>query len=319
MPPFPLTPEIPPLELAPGVRLSLAVIPPLAVQQAALAQQQPLSFWMGERGQNNDQEPRHRVIIPAPFYLGVFPVTQAQFAAFKPDHKNGLPGKPEHPAERMDWHEAVAFGEWINETPELRAQLPAGFRACLPNEAQWEYACRAGTETEYSSGDGAAALAEVGWFEGNAGGSTHPVGMLKASAWGLHDLHGNVWEWCADDYDDTAYAQRADGWNAAVWSTAEDAPLRVMRRVVRGGSWVDSARGCRSACRVGRRPRDRLGSRGFRLCLSPVPVVEKEKETSQPGAEPADEAGRERGTSERKAQAAGGADLERLRAPRKPA
>ena len=295
--------------------------------------------FMGGRDGDSNEEPRHRVSITDDFYLAIFPVTQAQWSALMGttvqqmkeapnpggDTLGGITGLGAlHPMSFVHWHDAREFA--------LRFPAPAGWAACLPNEAQWEYACRAGTETEYASGDGETALAEAGWFDGNAGGTTHPVGGLARNARGLHDVHGNVWEWCADVWDAQAYRKREDGWSARQWTLADaganaeyvddeqrenNDPLRV----VRGGSWDSSAWWCRSAFRLGWGPRDRYWSLGFRLCLSPVPVVEKEKEkeTSQSGAEPADEAVRERGTSERKAQAAGGAGLERLRPPRRPA
>lgn len=275
---------IPPLRLPSGVVIPMAVIPPVAVQQDARDKGEPLSFLMGSRGFDTDEEPRHRVIIPAPFYLGTTPITQAQFAAFKPEHQNGFPDKPAHPAENIDWHEARAFCDWINE--QCQDQLPRGYRACLPSEAQWEYACRSGTDTEYHTGDGAEALKEAGWFDQNAGGSTHPVGELKPNAWDLSDMHGQVWEWCADAWDAQAYAKREDGWHALRPDTSD----KESRRVVRGGSWGYSPGRCRSACRGWWGPRIRFRFQGFRLCLSSGLVVQAQ---AKPGAEPWAGAGRE--------------------------
>ena len=107
----------------------------------------------------------------------------------------------------------------------------------LPTEAEWEYACRAGTTSEYWNGNGEKALKSVGWYSGNAGSQTHPVGEKKApNAWGLHDVHGNVWEWCQDLYGPFATNNLTD----------PIGPDKGDARVVRGGSWGDDAGSCRA-------------------------------------------------------------------------
>ena len=193
------------------------------------------TFRRGARGKFPAEEPIHRVVIAEDFYLGEFPVTQAQFAAWTETedyaawfrenaemiretspgkvaepHANHFPDKPNHPAENVTWWEARGFAEWLNRS---RA-LPPGWRADLPSEAQWEHACRSGTETAYWSGDDDADLARVGWYGGNAGGETHPVGAFGpagANPWGLSDLHGNVWEWCLDYFDARRYRKAVEG------------------------------------------------------------------------------------------------------------
>jgi formylglycine-generating enzyme required for sulfatase activity len=269
MPAFTLRHDIPPVELAPGVAMKFKVIPPVDVQQAALATDQPLSFMMGSRDGNADERPRHRVIIPQPFYLGEFPVTQQEFACFRKDHQNGFAGKPNHPVENVSWHDAQEFLRWMKET----TNLPEEAVIRLPCEAEWEYACRAGTDTDYAKGDGEAGIDDAGWFDGNAGGTTHPVGTKKPNSWGLYHMHGNVWEWCEDVYDPKAYAKREHPWSTKAW-TEEDSGSDVIRtdgtpgRVVRGGSWDDSAEWCRAAFRFGGRPGFRNGSLGFRVFLA---------------------------------------------------
>ncbi len=166
--------------------------------------------------------------------------------------------------------------------------------ATLPTEAEWEYACRAGTETEYHTGDGATALAEAGWFgEDVDSGSTHPVGRKRANAWGLHDMHGNVDEWCFDVYDQDAYTVRVDGvadpghadrWRVlqgAVVASEREGEASIPVRAFRGGSWYIAARNCRAPYRVKNWPGNRVADIGFRVCLVPGPVAEQ---TS--GAEP---------------------------------
>ena len=211
---------------------------------------------------------------------------------------------------------------------------------------EWEYACRGGTESEYHSGDGGEALRAVGWFDDNSNGSTQPVGLKNQNSYGLYDMHGNIWEWCADVWDARRYQKVLSGAKGLAWSrkmagedidytdwiagaeTAKelDAPLRS----VRGGSWNDSAWRCRSAIRDWRGPRNRSRFRGFRLCLRPGsgPMVSSEGRGPESGAisardvwagaEAEDAAGREGGTTERKAGAAAGVGLRGLRLPPAP-
>ena len=294
------------IELAPTVRMPFRLIP-------------AGEFRMGQRCELGDEEPVHRVRIPEPFWMAQTPVTQEQFAAWTQaahmEHENEFKERATNPAENMDWHQARAFCRWL--TDNLRAQFPEGFRlATLPTEAQWEYACRARTETEYHTGDGEAALVEAGWFgEEWDSGSTHPVAMKAPNAFDLHDMHGNVWEWCADVWDANAYRKRVDGWVAREWNLsdagqdAERDSEKNPQRVLRGGSWDYSASNCRSAIRnlnwAG------IGSRcfGFRPVLVPGLVVQPERGAPGKGtAEPAT-GDRGRGTSPESEGAGGAFDL----------
>ncbi len=255
------------------------VIPPVEIQKAALAEGKPLSFLMGSRGWEHDEEPRHRVIIPKPFYLGTFPVTQEEFACFRPEHRNHFHGKPRHPVEQVSWDDAQAFLRWLNGS----RKLPDGLKARLPCEAEWEYACRAGTDTEYYNGDGEGALRQVGWYgESRETGGTHAVGEKKEKhPWGLHDMHGNVWEWCEDLWDGHAYAKRCTGWEARAWGES-DAGEEVEQvsgaphRVLRGGSWNDGPVRSRGACRLRWRQSDRYWDLGFHVLLSSASGTDRE-------------------------------------------
>jgi formylglycine-generating enzyme required for sulfatase activity len=230
-------------------------------------------FRMGQRGEVEDEEPEHWVEIPEGFWLGETPVTQEQYGVWKPEHEHGFPGRPKHPAENMTWRDAVGFCEWLTEV--CREEIPEGMVARLPLEAEWEYGCRAGTRTEYYSGDGEEALARAGWYHANAGGETHAVGEKEANGWGLRDLHGNVWEWCEDKWDDDVYKRREDGAVVGrVWGVEGEGESRDdQHRVLRGGSWLISARFCRAAIRLRFLPGYRRRFVGFRVCLVPGPAV----------------------------------------------
>ena len=246
------------------------------------------SFRMGSRGYYPDEEPVHEVRIPESFWLAETPVTQAQFALWTRakgiEHENHFKGNPNHPAENMTWSDAIKYCAWLTR---VKAGEMPGLIVCLPTEAEWEYACRGGTDpasggvnTEYYTGDGEAALAEAGWYDGNAESKTHPVKQKKANDFGLYDMHGNVWEWCHDEWDDSAYRKRVDGcedpgfqdrageWNSGLQLMTKENRVRVMR----GGSWNNSAGLCRSAYRDWYAGSVWFWSRGFRVCLVPGPA-----------------------------------------------
>lgn len=259
-------------------------------------------FVMGSRGIDADhEEPPHCVRITRPFYLGTHPVTQAEFEVWTKsagvEHCNAFEGEPTHPAERVTWQKAMDYCFWQNRTQ--RAQLPPGYVATLPTEAEWEYACRAGSDTEYWHSDGGAALAEVARYAANSGGKSHPVGAPeRANEWGLQDMHGQVWEWCWDLFDEHAYRKRPDGVcdpscdERAQILGASELPVELRNdirfRVMRGGSWGTVAGRCRSAYRIGAWPGVMNDFQGFRVCVVPGPAANAQ--VSRPrrlGPEPA--------------------------------
>jgi len=203
------------------------------------------------------EKPAHEVTISKPFYMGKYDVTQEQYQqvmGLNPSYFKG----PNLPVERVTWDEAKEFCRKVNErSPGVSpARTVAGETPAvrLPTEAQWEYACRAGTVTTYYSGDNEADLARVGWYGANSGGSTHPVGQKKPNAWGLYDLHGMVFQWCEDWYSNYSIgaATRAKG--------AGTGTLRVLR----GGSCDSRAWNCRAAHHYGYLPVHRCVDYGFR-------------------------------------------------------
>lgn len=186
-----------------------------------------------------------------------------------------------HPVEMVDMREALAFIEWLEQQEVVREQLQLlvdklapmskiGIRISLPSEALWEYACRAGTETDYWSGDGEAALVEVGWYgRSSASISTHRVGAKPANPWSLFDMHGNVLEWCTDRFDGVSYSRKAPfGFSGVPLLNWRELHMSISH-VARGGSWTDTPRGCRSAYRFGAVVSTRRSILGFRLCLLP--------------------------------------------------
>ena len=213
-----------------------------------------------EAGRWDAEGPAHEVTISRGFWLGETPVTQAQWLALRAENPSHFKGD-DRPVERVMWPECVAFAAELNSAvPELAAGLPS--------EAQWEYACRAGTTGAFHDGSPCTvpegkdpALDRLCWFDQNSDGETHPVKQKLANDWGLHDLHGNVWEWCRDAWETNAYVARAGG---VTDPECADSNIQA-RRVVRGGSWGLQARSCRAAIRYGWRPGNRNVFQGFRL------------------------------------------------------
>ena len=225
-------------------------------------------FWMGspdaEGGRDDDEGPRHDVRISRPSRWMAVPVTNAMYrafdAAYRPQHWDGVSEEAlaRHPAVNVDWYQAAAFCRWLAHH---------GFEgARLPTEAEWEYACRAGTSSRYWSGDSEEDLERIAWYTGNAGARTHRVGSKPANPWGLYDVHGNVWEWCADAWDAKVYSQRARERPAIDPRTEGDVWETRSYRVLRGGSWASPARVLRAAYRSGNWHGDRSGNCGFRVC-----------------------------------------------------
>ena len=195
---------------------------------------------------------RRRVTISQPFYLGKTEVTQAQWMAVMDGNPSEFKGD-DRPVENVSWWDVQEFIERLD-----RQESTKKYR--LPTEAEWEYAARAGTTTQYSFGDDKTELDRYAWFGENAGGKTHPAGQKGPNPWGLHDMHGNVWEWVQDWYGEDYYVRGPE--------TDPQGPFIGVSRVLRGGGWFSAAGDLRSAGRSYGRPNTRFDVIGFRLAFS---------------------------------------------------
>lgn len=220
------------------------------------------SFVMGspasETDRDQDEGPAHHVTIIQPFYIGKFEITQRQWTAVMGQNpsriQNPLVTTPDSPAdlpvEEVSWLAASEFVE--------RLSTRAGGRFSLPTEAQWEYAARAGTQTAFSFGDDPGELGEYAWHDDNALRRPHPVGTKKPNAWGLYDVHGNVWEWCRDGFQLYESGPQFD-------PTGAEPPTAA---VLRGGAWEDPPHRCRSAYRLYTYVNDSGDGTGLRVVKS---------------------------------------------------
>ena len=248
------------------------------------------TFRMGSpagEAERDDEELQHDVTITKPFYMGVTEVTQAQFQKIMKGvlkanrYRSGGPnpsqfkesrgGGPDHPVEQGRWSEVVKFCEVLSALPEEKS---AGRTYRLPTEAEWEYASRAGTKTVFHFGNSLSsrqanfngAFPYGGGEKGPYLRKTCPVATGKPNAWGLYDMHGNVWEWCSDYYDKDYYRRSPKedpkGPEKGVIPTGFGSRYF---RVARGGCWLDEARACRSAYRFRFMPDVRHRLVGFRV------------------------------------------------------
>jgi formylglycine-generating enzyme required for sulfatase activity len=203
-------------------------------------------FTMGLNYVSGGEKLVHKITIEKAYYLGQYPVTQKEWAVVMGSNPSLFKGA-NNPVEQVSWNDAQEFVRKLNE-------LEGTDKYRLPSEAEWEYACRAGTTTKYFFGEDESALDEYGWY---AGKTSHEVGQKKPNPWGLYDMYGNVWEWCQDKWHE-------DMENASASSNAwEDGKSTL--RVDRGGCWSSLGRYCKSALRSANDPDNRYGLTGFRL------------------------------------------------------
>jgi formylglycine-generating enzyme required for sulfatase activity len=235
------------VDLGNGAKLELVLVP---------AGEFLMGSPVADKDAFSDEQPQHRVRITKPFYLGKYQVTQEQWKAVMGSKPSFLKG-PKHPVELVSWDDCQKFFGKLNGKS---GKGSGTFQ--LPSEAQWEYACRAGSKTKYCFGDDEARLGDYAWYAANSNGKTHPVGAKKPNAWGLYDMHGNVWEWCQDWYDGGYYAK----------SPVDDprGPARGSGRVARGGGRAAIAKLCRSAVRYSFKPAHSDFNLGLRVAQVPA-------------------------------------------------
>ena len=181
-----------------------------------------------------NEMPQHRVNLQE-FYLGKYPITQEQYQAIMGKNPSRFKDNPKNPVENVRWNDTQEFCQKLSEK--------TGKKYRLPSESDWEYACRAGTQTRYYFGDDEKLLGEYAWYYENSGSKIHPVGQKKPNNWGLYDMSGNVWEWCEDGWHENYENAPTDG---TAWNENHSV---TNIRVLRGGSWDAYPRNCRSASR----------------------------------------------------------------------
>ena len=223
------------------------------------------SFTMGSADREDDERPVHTVTLDA-FEMSATEITQGQYREITGENPSSFTGDDRLPVDKVTWQDAVRFCNKLSVREDLERCYDEttwtcdfsknGFR--LPTEAEWEYACRAGTSTKYYTGDTEQDLARAGWYgydEGNSAEKTHPVGQKEPNAWGLCDMHGNILEWTHDGFSDYSGEPQ----------TNPAGPDRASYCVLRGGSWFNKASYCTSTFRINDRADRTSYFTGFRI------------------------------------------------------
>ena len=275
-----------PVEYTNSVGMKFVLIPPgeflmgSTAAEIAAARKAARDINLHE-GHIPSEGPQHQVVFTQPIYLGMHEVTQAQYEqimqqnpAYFAESGQGREhvvghDTADHPVESVSWYDATEFCTSLSNREELHpfydrsgenVTMLAGNGYRLPTEAEWEFACRAGTTTKYSIGDEGEALPTIGWIKVNSGYRTHAVGELPANPWGLYDLYGNVCEWVQDQYLPDYYQQALP--------SDPTGPAEGKGRVYRGGGLWHHAESCRSAHRQYDPPDEQSYNQGFRVAIS---------------------------------------------------
>ncbi len=251
---IPATPEDRPAGPSATLMPGLVWIPPGAFELGSPTE---------EKDRELDEGPLTRIILPEGFWMAAREVTQAEYERLMGRNPSQYTGDDQCPVERVNWQEALDYCRALNQRELAAGRLPDGYTFRLPTEAEWEYACRAGTTTRFSYGDdrGYFETPDYAWCSYNSNSATHPVGTRKPNKWGLFDMHGNVWEWCLNDW--------TGAYPGGSMTNAVSAPQGSLR-VARGGSWLYDPRFCRSSNRDSYGMLNRCSDVGFRVVLAPV-------------------------------------------------
>jgi len=240
--------------------------PPVNPDPAHLVWIKAGTFMMGsptnEMDRDSDEGPQTRVTLSKGFWMGRYETTQEEYLAVMGSNPSCFTGDLKLPVETISWHEATNYCGRLTDREREAGRLPVGYVYRLPTEAEWEYCCRAGTTTRFSHGDddGYTQLHNYAWHWDNSGSTTHLVGQSKPNAWGLYDMHGNVWEWCLDLYSGSLPGGTVTDPKGSTTGSA---------RVLRGGSWDNNGCYCRSANRIIYAPDYWDYYMGFRPVLAP--------------------------------------------------
>lgn len=232
------------------IHVGIGTAPPLALRRIPAGR-----FTMGSANglPHAPEGPEHAVEI-GEFWMADSPVTVEQFQAVMGHNPSQFDGAPDHPVDSVSWVQACEFCSAVSSR--------SGKFVRLPSEAEWEYACRAGSTTQYHFGDSAAGLSDYAWFEDNSGGRTAPVRRKKPNAWGLHDMIGSVWEWCLDSWHSEYDGGPCDG---SPWLNESS---RQRPYCVRGGAWDMDAFRCRSSYRSYDWEETATSRNGFRVVVA---------------------------------------------------
>ncbi len=223
------------------------------------------NFQMGSEN-SRDEKPMHTIALDG-FEMSSTEITQEIYRILMGETPSGFKGDDNLPVEKVNWFDAVKFCNQLSVTEGLEPCYNLKTWKCvftnngyrLPTEAEWEYACRAGTETDYHTGDGESSLFNAGWYKKSSDSKTHPVKQMEPNTWGLYDMHGNVWEWCNDYY----------GKYSSISSRNPEGAQSGKYRVIRGGSYKSKKSDCRTANRQYMSPNARLKDIGFRVVRRP--------------------------------------------------
>ncbi|OGV56248.1 MAG: hypothetical protein A2X45_12195 [Lentisphaerae bacterium GWF2_50_93] len=229
-----------------------------SIDGLVLVKLEPGEFVMGSDKWSGDEKPAHKVKLGRSFWIGRTEITQSQYEKIAGKNPSLYGGK-NAPAEQLSWESAVDFCRKLTESDKSR--IPEGYAYRLPTEAEWEYACRAGT-----TGDYAGKIEDLAWDGSNSKNSTQEVATKSPNAWGIYDMHGNVWEWCLDSCE---YGEKGVRTETFTEGLSDPCSTKGDFRVLKGGSWCFDKKFCRSSTRYADKPDFAAADIGFRIALAP--------------------------------------------------